>query len=47
MKNYTKHAHQKLVRNGFLVLVNNPKHPFHIPNYSKNTIFGKSVIKKP
>ena len=42
---YGKHLHQKLVPVPFLILVNNPKQPFHTRNYSKNTIFWNRLSK--
>ena len=46
-KSHAENVHQKLVPDLFLILVNNPKQPFHVSNYLKNKIFGKRIIKKP
>ena len=37
----------KLVPDLFIILVNNPKQPFHARNYFKSKIFWKRIIKKP
>ena len=39
--------HQKLVPYLFLILINNPKQPFHARNSFKNKVFWKSIIKNP
>ena len=38
--------HQKLVRDPFSILVNNPKQPLHAINSFENKIFWKGIIKK-
>ena len=37
--------HQKLVRDPFSILVNNPKQPLHAINSFENKIFWKGIIK--
>ena len=37
----------QLVPNPFLILLNNPKQPFHARNFFKNKILWKRIIKKP
>ena len=39
MENHAENAHQKLVPEPFLILVNNPKQSLHARNYFKNKIF--------
>ena len=46
-KNYTENVQQKLVPDVFIILVNNPKQPFHARNYFKSKTFWKRTIKKP
>ena len=46
-KNHAENVHQKLVPNPFLILLNNPKHPFGARNSFKNKVFSKRIIKKP
>ena len=38
-KNHAENAQQKQVPDLFRILVNNPKQPLHIRNYSKSKIF--------
>ena len=46
-KNHAENVQQKLVSDLFIILVNNPKQPWHARNYFKNQIFRKRIIKKP
>ena len=41
------YVHQKLVLEPTLILVDNPKQPFHARNSFENKIFLKRIIKKP
>ena len=45
MKNHAETVHQNLVPDPFLILVNNPKQPFHARNSFTNQIFWKRIIK--
>ena len=45
-KNHTENVHPKLVRDPFLLSVNNSKEPLHARNYFKNKIFWK-ITKNP
>ena len=53
IKKYGENAHQKLVPDPFLTLVNNPKQLLHTQNYFKNKIllkikyFERGLSKKP
>ena len=38
---------KKLIPDPNLILVNNPKQPFHARNYFENKLFGKRIIKNP
>ena len=46
-KNHAKNVKEKLVLDIFIILVNNPKQPFHARNSFKSKIFLKTIIKKP
>ena len=41
-----KNVSQKLARDLFLILLNNPKHSLHGRHSFKNKIFWKKIIKK-
>ena len=42
-----KIMHQKLVRDSFFILVNNPEQPLHERNSFKSNVFLKGIIKNP
>ena len=46
-KNPAENVHQKLARDPFLILLNNPKQPLHVINSFRNKIFWKRIIKTP
>ena len=39
--------HEKLAPDPFLILLNNPKHPFGTINSFKSKVFSKRIIKNP
>ena len=45
-KNHVENVQEKLVRNPFLILVNNPKQPLYARNSFEIKIFWKRIIKK-
>ena len=46
MKNHAENEHQKLARDPFSILLNNPKQPLHARNSFKNKIFLKEDYQK-
>ena len=46
-KNHAENLHQKLARDPFLILLNNPKKPLHARNSFLNKIFWKRILKEP